>query len=692
MKKIAWLLLIAAAPVGSALAQNDWPTFGHDPGGERFSPLKQITPANAPDLKVAWVYHMKPANAPDIMPSDRGPGGPPPGARGARSARPGQLAPSPDGQNTNKPNGAQSTNPAVPSTSTPPDNAAAQAAAEGMRPARRPSRYLATEVTPIVAGGLMYVSTPYSRVVALDPASGKEVWTYATPTGSGVPSLRGVEYWPGDGSHAAEILFGTRDGLLIALDAKSGTPVSTFGKEGVLDMRTPEVMNGSTRGLGMTSPPIVYKNLVITGSAVPESPSQGPAGDVRAWDVVTGKLMWTFHSVPRPGEAGHETWHGDDWVKRTGTNVWGFLTVDAARGIVYMPFGTPAYDRFGADRPGNGLFGTALVAADANTGKLLWYFQVVHHDEWDFDLEAPPILMDINKGGRKIPAVAIVSKSSLVFFLDRVTGKPIFPVEERTVPKSDVPGEQMSPTQPFPTVTPPVSRTNFTMADIATVTPEHEAFCRALVKDNDLQIGPVFTPLPKEKTLISFPSAIGGVNWGGASLNPELGLMYVNSQDLGQLEGLYPSEDGPYPYRMSGSVTGRFWNEEQRLPCQQPPWGDLFAVNINTGKIAWRVNLGVTDALPADKQNTGRPNIGGSIATAGGLVFIGATDDQRFRAFDAKTGKEVWAYKLGAAAHAVPSTYLGADGRQYVVIASAGGTFLNDPITDDSITAFAVSK
>jgi quinoprotein glucose dehydrogenase len=233
------------------------------------------------------------------------------------------------------------------------------------------------------------------------------------------------------------------------------------------------------------------------------------------------------------------------------------------------------------------------------------------------------------------------------------------------------------------------------MADIAAapaVTPEHEAFCRALVKDNNLQMGPVFTPLPKEQVLISFPSAIGGVNWGGASFNPTLGFMFVNSQDLAQLEGLVPTADGPYPYRMGGSVGGRFWDPDKRLPCQLPPWGDLYAINVNTGKVAWRVNLGITDSFPTALQNTGRPNIGGSIATAGGLVFIGATDDQRFRAFDAKTGAELWQSKLGAAAHSVPSTYKAADGKQYVVVASAGGTFLNDPITDDSITAFTLSK
>ena len=670
LKKLLVLGFIAGA-AASASCQTDWPTYGHDAGGERFSPLTELTPQNVKDLKVAWVYHMKPAGAPDILPAERGPGGPPPGGAGARGTRPGQAA----------------------AAAGAPDNATAQAAAEGIRPARRGSRFAQSEVTPIVAGGLMYISTPYYRVVALDPATGKEVWTYSTPTDAGVPSLRGVEYWPGDATHPAEILFGTRDGLLLALDAKTGKGVVGFGKDGILDMRTAEIMNGFPRGFGMTSPPIVFRNLVITGSAVQESPSQGPAGDVRAWDVTTGKLMWTFHSVPRPGETGHDTWSGDDWVKRSGTNVWGFLTVDEKRGIVYMPFGTPTYDRFGADRPGNGLFGTALVAADANTGKLLWYYQVVHHDMWDYDLEAPPILMDVKHGRRTIPAVGIVSKSSYVFFLDRVTGKPIYPIEEHPVPPSNVPGEKASATQPETALS--VSRNNFTMADIATapaVPPEHEAFCRALVKDNNLQIGPVFTPLPKEQVLISFPSAIGGVNWGGASFNPSLGFMFVNSQDLAQLEGLVPTSDGPYPYRMGGSVGGRFWDPDKRLPCQLPPWGNLYAVNVNTGKIAWKVKLGVTDSFPPALQNTGRPNIGGSIATAGGLVFIGATDDARFRAFDAKTGAELWQYKLGAAAHSVPSTYKAADGKQYVVIASAGGTFLNDPITDDSITAFALAK
>ncbi len=626
----------------------------------RFSPLTQITPANVAQLQQAWVFHMKPANAPEIMTPARGPGapgGPPPATR-------------------------------------PTDDASAQARAEGVIPGRRASRFLATELTPIVAGGLMYLSSPYREIVALDPATGKKVWSFTTP-GTGIPSLRGVEYWPGDATHPAEVFCGTRDGKLVAVYAKTGLPVETFGAHGVVEMRTPEVMNGSTGtggqgGLGMTSPPIVYKNLVITGSAVPEMPQTGPAGDVRAWDAVTGKLVWTFRSIPRPGEKGHETWLDDGWKNRTGVNVWGFLTVDAARGIVYMPFGAPSWDRYGGDRLGNGLFGTTLVAADANTGKELWHFQVVHHDIWDYDLESPPLLMDVKHGKTTIPAVAIVSKSGMAFFLNRVTGKPIYPVEERPVPKSDVPGEVASPTQPFTVTTPPLTRSNFTMADIATVTPEHEAFCRNLIAKDGLISGPVFTPVPFKKTIISFPSTIGGPNWGGSSFDPVLGLMYVSTQELGQLESLVPTPDRPVKYGF-GPVTGRFWDPENKLPCQQPPWGQLTAINVNDGKIAWQVPLGVTDSLPEGKQKTGRPNIGGSIVTASGLVFIGATDDQRFRAFDAKTGAELWVTKLGAAAHAVPATYE-AGGKQFVVIISAGGTFLDDPVTDDSVTAFSLPK
>ena len=368
-----------------------------------------------------------------------------------------------------------------------------------------------------------------------------------------------------------------------------------------------------------------------------------------------------------------------------------------------MPFGAPSVDQFGGDREGDNLFSSSLVAADANTGKYLWHFQLVHHDIWDADVANPPMLIDVKQRGRTIPAVAVISKSGLLFLLDRVNGKPIYGVEERPVPASEVPLERAAKTQPFPIKPAPLSRMTMTPADIATITPELEAECRKLIEG--VQIGGPYLPPGYNRLRLSFPGNHGGVNWGGMSFNPQLGYLFVNTNEMGQLSGLSDRDlkgggraqasgvgnrvhpDGPYESVPGG---GRF--KFQNLYCQQPPWGQLTAVDVNTGEFVWRSTLGVTDSLPPDKQNTGRPGNGGSIATAGGLVFIGATDDARFRAFDAKTGKEVWTYKLGGAANATPSTYLGKDGRQYVVVTSTGGGFFEAPLTDDSIMAFALPK
>jgi quinoprotein glucose dehydrogenase len=701
-----------------ASAQTDWPTFGHDAGGRRYSPLTQINPKNVAGLKIAWVYQLK---APTLADSHLRPTG---SLEPAAGIPPGVLLPEGQGKQltaracsschsvdvfTHQHHNLEEWNSIVDNmvskgleapddeldqisyylAATFPGSGAADAQKGGPLTRRRFGHVLTSEATPLVAGGLMFLSSPYHQIIALDPVTGKEVWSFDTP-GNGLPSQRGVEYWPGDGVHPAEVLCGTRDGKLIALVAKTGKPVASFGTDGVVEMKTPEVTGGQDGMLGMTSPPITYKNLVITGSIVPEFPELGPWGDVPAWNVVTGKLVWTFHSVPRPGEKGHETWKDDGWKNRTGVNVWGFLTVDAARGIVYMPYGAPSWDRYGGDRKGANLFSTTLVAADANTGKELWHFQVVHHDIWDYDLQAAPILLEVKHGATRIPAVAIVTKSGMVFFLNRVTGKPIYPIEERPVPKSDVPDEEASPTQPFPVTPVPVARQNFSMDDVATVTPELESYCRDLISKNHLVWGPVYTPVTYQQTLISFPGPVGGANWGGASFHPGLDLMYVNTEDLGQLESIVPApERKGAPYKF-GPIMGRFWNAEERMPCQQPPWGRLTAINVDTGKIAWQVPLGTTDSLPEGKQHTGRPNLGGSIVTAGGLVFIGATDDSRFRAFDAKTGKELWSVKLASAAHAVPSTYVGKDGRQYVVITSAGGSDIDDPVKETSVVAFAL--
>jgi quinoprotein glucose dehydrogenase len=636
----------ALAPVAHAASApaGDWPTYGHDAGGDRFSPLTQITPANVARLRLAWTYHMKPADT---------------------------AAPA-----------------AAPSAAD-----AAQREAEGAGPFRAGGRFSASEATPLVVDGKLYLSTPYRTVVALEPETGKTVWRYEVP-GPGQPSLRGVEYWPGNGHDAPEILFGTRDGRLIALDASTGAPVAGFGQGGVLDLKTPDVMGSapaSSRGpsYGLTSPPLVWKDLVITGSAVQEFPALGAAGDIRGWDARTGKLVWTFHAVPQPGEVGHDTWAGDSWKNRSGVNNWGFMTADAARGIVYVAFGAPSWDRYGGDRHGANLFSTAVVALDARTGKRLWHFQVVHHDIWDFDTESPPTLMDIRRGGKTIPAVGVVSKSGYMFILDRVTGKPVYKVEEKPVPKSDVPGEEASPTQPFPEKPAPIARTTMTRADLAAVTPELKAYCEGFVDKNNVNLGGPYLPTGAGRITVNFPGTLGGANWGGGTFDPKLGYYFVNTHDLAQVQQLVPDPTGPLAFKQ-GPGLGRFWQDATRLPCQAPPWGRLVAVDVNTGDIVWQSVLGVSDNLPEGKQKTGRPNIGGAISTAGGLVFVAATDDARFRAFDSKTGAELWTAKLPAAAHATPMTYRGKDGKQYVVIVSTGGSFLNSPIVSDAVTAYAL--
>ncbi len=590
----------------------------------RYSPLTEITPANVGHLKVAWIYHMKPAPTAG-----------------------------------NAPEGAW-----------------------------RPS-----EDQPLVVGNTMFVVTPYSRVVALDPATGREKWVFVIP-GSDQASLRGAEYCPGDASTGPSLFFGTNHGFLYSISAATGQVNTGFGDNGAVNLRTPEVMSTGTDNLYiLPTPPVIYKNVVITGAGTGEGQGGiggglGPAGDTRAWDIHTGKLVWTFHSVPRPGEAGHDTWGGDSWQRRSGVNVWGYMTVDQERGIVYMPFGAPNYDRVGTDRPGDNLFGTSIVAADAATGKLLWYFQVVHHDIWDYDTEAPPTLIDVHRDGRTIPAVVIVNKTGLLFVLDRVTGKPLYPVVERPVPHSDVPGEHASPTQPFPVAPEPLAQTSLQLYHDL---PEHTAWCKAYVDDNHMLLAQQpYTPPAFNRYSVNLPGTHGGVNYSGGAFDPTHGLFIVNVNNLGQPMRIVPDEAGGYTNSGQFAGTARFWNPEKHLPCNEPPWGELVAVDVNSGKIAWRSILGVTDSLPEGMQHTGRPGLGGPIVTGGGLTFIGATDDARFRAFETKTGKEVWTYHLPASAEAIPITYTDDRGKQYVAIVSTGGGLLRAPLLSDELIAFTL--
>lgn len=616
MKALVFAAALLATAVHAAEPEKDWPSWGRDLGGARYSPLTQITPQNVASLKLAWTYHMDPA----------------PNASG-----------------------------------------------EGFKPF--------STATPLVADGRMYLGTPYHRVVALDPTSGKELWAYELPDRD-QPALRGVGYWSGDKTHGPRVIASTLRGRIIALDARTGQPCADFGTDGVVDTKTPEIMNGVPGGFySYSAPPIIFENLAILGSKLQEFPGKGPAGDARAWDVVTGKLVWTFHSVPREGEKFQDTWEGDSWKQRSGVNMWNMPTIDAERGVAYLLFSAPSSDRYGGDHKGRNLFGNALVAVDVRTGRYLWHFQTVHHDVWDYDLATPPTLLTVMKDGKAIPAVVAMNKTAFLFLLNRETGEPIYPVEERPVPPSSVAAEKAWPTQPFPVKPGIITRMDFSMADLADITPQHTAACQAMI-DKGHAVGSVmFEPLRADKPIIRFPGSAGGPEWGGGAFDPTLGLYIFNSNQLGNVEKLV----GGDTHEMS-VVSERFRDRETRSPCQKPPWGELIAVDVNTGTVAWRSILGVTDVFPKDRQATGRPGNAGPILTAGGVIFVGGTDDHRFRAFETRTGRELWTQVLDYSAHANPITYQGADGRQYVAIVATGGSYLASPSGGDSLLVYALPK
>lgn len=605
MIRIAALLLGLA--IGPAMALEEWPTYGHDYGDSRYSPLAQITPANVAGLKPVWTYHMRP-------------------------------------------------------------------------PGREARGFAASENTPLVVGGTMFVSTPYGRVVALDAETGKQRWAYEVPGGD-QPATRGVSYWPGA---KPQIVFGTRGGLLIALHAANGAPVKRFGKDGVVNLRSAAVLQGfPDAALGVTSAPVIYKNLIITGSRTQETPQQGASGRVRAFDVRTGREVWHFNGVPQPGEKFHDTWEGESWVKRSGVNVWTGVILDATRGIAYLPFSAPTFDQSGNDRKGESLFSNSLVAVDAATGKYLWHFQALRHDLWDYDLPLTT-LVDVKKDGRTIPAVAVMSKASLLFLLDRVTGKPIYDIKDIPVPTdTDMVGEKVSPTQPA-SITPPLGRTSFNMAELANLTPQQKDGCEKLIKEQNVVGAAYFQPPRVDSAVARFPGNWGGIDWSHAAFDPQSGYYIVNASEIASQQMMIKKPDGSYDMKYGYQW---FWDKVSHMPCQVPPWGNLYAIDLSTGAIAWTSVLGVTDGL-AD-PNTGRPNVGGPIATGGGLVFIGSTDDKRLRAFDTKTGKELWTFRLPASLYGTPLTYQGRSGKQYVAAVTTGG-FWGENAGSDEVTAFAL--
>jgi quinoprotein glucose dehydrogenase len=529
------------------------------------------------------------------------------------------------------------------------------------------------EGNPIVADGVMYLSIP-GGASALDPETGKEIWKFV-PTGLSRPGRdRGVAYWPGDGTLAPRIIYTTVD-RLYALDAKSGLPILTFGKEGMVNLRDEVADKYPDAQYTISSPAAIYKNLAIISPSTQEFGSKGPSGDPRAFDVRTGKQVWRFHTVPQHGERFDGSWGPDGWKERAGPSAWGGATVDLATGLVFIPIGNPDDSYNGIDRPGNNYYANSIIALDASTGKLQWFYQMTHHDITDLDAASAPSLIDIHRGGQTIPALVEVPKSGIAFILDRRTGKPVFGAKERPIPQSDVPGEYSSPTQPFPLKPEPLVKMGVSRDDITTLSSESREYCTALWDKQQMHNEGPYTPVSLKGTTVFAPGTSGGGNWGGVSTDPRLGYFFVNVSNMPTTSRMV--SDGVGGYKLQGAYA-RF-SDAKGWPCINPPWGEMIAVNANTGDIAWRSPLGLSDDFGEKGKVTGTPNLGGSAATAGGLVFIGATVDSRFRAFDSHTGKEVWTATLPAPAVATPMSFRGKSGRQYVVIPDGGPATIGMP-------------
>jgi glucose dehydrogenase len=549
------------------------------------------------------------------------------------------------------------------------------------------------EATPLVIDRVLYIPSPMSRLFALDAETGKRIWVFDPVIDKTIPRNlfvnRGVSSWT-DGVKRL-IYLGDIQGRLWAVDARTGELDRKFGEGGKVDLRTGMADGFPESQYGLTSPTAVCGDVVVAGSLVSDGQPRGPSGDVRGFDARSGKVLWRFHTVPHPREPGNETWEVGSWKDRSGVNAWSLLSVDEARSLVFLPLTSPAYDFYGGDRKGANLYGDSVVALECQTGKLRWYYQVVHHNLWDYDLPAAPVLVDVKREGKTIPAVAQVTKQGFLFVLDRENGEPLYKVEERPIPKSDIPGEETSPTQPYPLKPPPLARQSMTAAELISVTPESHTECLDIVKGAKLDVK-IYDPLGEQDQAL-FPGLNGGSNYGGASFDPSRGLLFVNTMDVGGLFRLVKRREGAaIPYALRAKKY-EFFTDANGYPCQQPPWGSLYAVDLNTGDIRWRATLGEFDEL---KQRgiakTGAPNIGGSIVTDGGLVFIAATSDRKFRAFDRDTGEELWTTALPASGFATPATYIGKkSGRQFVVIAAGGGNKY-DKVFTGKIVAFAFPK
>jgi quinoprotein glucose dehydrogenase len=656
---------------GDAGEGRDWPAYGGHPGGTRYSPLKQITRTNVSRLQVAWTYD-----------TADGPGDP--------------------------------------------------------------------QTQPIVVDGVLFGVTPRHKVVALDASTGRLLWRFDSGIAGRGPN-RGLVYWA-DGNDRR--IFAAVQSYIYALDARTGKPIPNFGPEGRIDVRENLGRDPQKQSIALTTPGIIFEDLLIIGGRLPES-LPAPPGDIRAYDVRSGKLRWSFHTIPHPGEFGYDTWPKDAWTYSGAANNWAGMAVDAKRGIVYAPTGSAASDFYGADRVGDDLFANCLLALNARTGERIWHFQAVRHDIWDRDFPSPPTLVTVKHGGKLVDAVAQTTKQGSVYLFDRINGKPLFPIEYHKFPSSTVPGEVTSDTQPLPAKPAPVARQLLTEDMLTNRTPEAHAW--ALEQFRKLRSDGQFVPFSAAQETVIFPGFDGGAEWGGSAFDPENGLLYVNANDVAWTSSLAENKGGasgrqlyltncgschgdtmqgappqiPSLVGLSGKQNPRqigaivrqgggrmpsFPNlndpdvaaivqyvligEDKELagtvlspidhryrftgyrrfldpdgyPAVAPPWGTLNAINLNTGEFAWKVPLGEYPDLAAKGMTgTGTENYGGPVVTAGGLVFIAATNfDRKFRAFDKRTGKLLWESTLPMSGNATPITYE-TGGRQYVVIYATGG-------------------
>ena len=652
-----WMVLLGS--VWSASAQNktgdkaemDWPAYGNDAGGMRYSSLRQVDASNVAKLRVAWTFHTR-----DVS----------------------------DGSSGWKRSGL--------------------------------------ETTPILVDGTLYLTTAFNRVIALDPTTGDERWAFdphidlSLDYGDGLIN-RGVATWL-DASRAARqpcrrrIYEATLDARLIALDATSGKPCADFGRDGQVLLR--DVPGYESRNLGehpqgwyhMTSPPAVIDDLVIVGSAIDDNNrADMPSGVVRAFDARTGALRWSWDPIPpKPPslKSASGTTSGTAATWNTGAaNAWSVMVVDAKRDLVFIPTGSASPDYYGGLRPGDDKWANSVVALHARTGTLAWGFQLVHHDLWDYDSAAPPLLATIRRDGEEIPVVVQGNKAGFLYVLNRDTGVPVFPVEERPVPESDVPEEVASPTQPFPSAPPPLVLQHLSADEAWGPTEKDRDFCKAeLAKLRGQGNKPgIFTP-PSMQGTLAIPGPLGGVTWSGYAFDPANKLLVVNVNNLPGRVRLIPrdkvkddTEDGELG-RQAGTPYGmlrRFLQSPSDLPCNPPPWGTLVAVDLEKGIIRWRVPLGSMQnfggahgAIP-----DGSISLGGPIVTASGLVFIAGTTDPHLRAFDIDSGKELWKAELPASGNATPMTYE-MNGKQYLVIAAGGHQRIPEEAQGDAVVAFAL--